>query len=176
MVWDPAWLAPGSAGPTGLWAAARATLAEDDPTVDVVVVVDRPHASLVWDAETLGSPRAAVHDGDVADLLRLLAVEDAHTWAGVLAGRYAVGTPASYLVARATRGLVHVALAGALRGSGLTEVDRDAWSGSACARLGLPADVLDDVLPDLVPAGEVATSDPACTGSAVRLQLQPPRT
>lgn len=109
-----------------------------------VVRVSGPGSVVLWDVETLGSPRAALlapdPRADPATGLAWVAEHEPHTWALVLDGRYAAGPVASYLVTRATRGLVHVT------------TDR-AWT----AVPGVP----DEALPDLVaPGAVVGRTDP----------------
>lgn len=109
------------------------------------VRVGGPPSLALWDTETLGSPRPVVLAPDPRALdpatgLAWVAEHEPHTWALVLDGRYAAGPVASYLVARATRGLHHV-------------TTDPAWA----ADLGVPP----EVLPDLVPAGtEIGRTDP----------------
>lgn len=155
LVWDVRALLDaldGGTRPQALWDAALAVLPEA-ATVDEVVVLDAPAGAVLWDAETLGAPRALAPGSDVAALLREVAAADPHTWAGVVDGRYAAGTLGSYLVARATRGLEHVALrTDGTDGTGGTE------------GTDLPVGVHADVLPERVAPGAVGRADPACVG------------
>jgi hypothetical protein len=106
--------------------------------------VTSPPSLVLWDTETLGSPRPALLAPDPratrpAQGLAWIAEHEPHTWALVLSGRYAAGPLASYVVARATGGLHHV-------------TTDPAWS----AVPGVPL----EALPDLVPTGsEVGTTD-----------------
>lgn len=143
----------GDLAPDRLWRSALGRLEAGGPSLRVT----GPRDSLVlWDTETLGSPRAALLGpdprADLATGLAWIAEHEPHTWALVLDERYAVGPLASYLLARATRGLLH-----------LTD-DADRCAARA-AELGLPP----DVLPALVPAGRtVGWTDPSvCGGSAL---------
>lgn len=147
----------GDLSPDRLWQAGLRALAPDATAVRVA----GPRDSLVlWDTETLGSPRPALLGPDprtdLATGLAWIAAHEPHTWALVLEERYAVGPLASYLLARATRGLLH-----------LTD-DPDRCSARA-DELGVP----EDVLPALVPAGRpVGRTDPAvCDGLAVPISL-----
>jgi glycerol kinase len=111
--------------------------------------------TLVWDRETLGSPRPALL-GRAGARLAWLAEHEPHTWALVEEGLYAIGTVDSYLVARMTRGTWHVTDLSHAAGTGLLDLDAGTWSGEACGLAGVPV----DALPELVPSwGEVATSD-----------------
>ncbi|VXB04245.1 hypothetical protein [Nocardioides sp. AX2bis] len=158
LVWDvDALLATldGATRPQALWDAALAALSAaggsaaggpGEPSgVTEVAVVDAPTGAVLWDAETLGVPRPLDPGGSLVSLLADVADTDPRTWAGVLEGRYAAGSLGSYLVARATRGLEHVGLAGAVPDLA-----------------ALPAGAPDDVLPEVLPPGPVGTTDPAC--------------
>lgn len=139
-----------------LWRDFLATVATDAAAVEVA----GPPSLVLWDSETLGAPRPAVLAPDPRALdpalgLGWVAEHEPHTWALVVAGRYAAGPVASYLVARATRGLVHV-------------TTDPAWSAARAAELGVPA----EVLPGLVGPGEVGTTDPRLVrGLSVPLRL-----
>jgi len=135
-----------------LWRAFLAAIPADADHV----VVDGPPSLVLWDVETLGSPRPPIlapdERADPATGLAWIAAHEPHTWALVLEGRYAAGPVASYLIARATRGLLHV-------------TTDPAWSSDRAAELGVP----DDVLPELVPPGPVGSADPRLVGRAVSL-------
>ncbi len=167
LVWDVRALldalggaADGTTRPQALWDAALAVPPGAPGAVSEVAVVDAPTGAVLWDAETLGAPRPLLVAGDVAALLAAVADDDPRTWAGVLEGRYSAGSLGSYLVARATRGLEHVALSAAV-----ARLPHD---------LPLPGAVRGEVLPEVVPPGPVGTTDPACcTGLRVPLLLLP---
>ena len=90
--------------------ATREVLREVDAADLVAIgITSDPDTILVWDRETLGSPRLAMV-GRAGARLAWLAEHEPHTWALVEEGRYAVGTVDSYLVARMTRGTWHVSL------------------------------------------------------------------
>lgn len=162
LVWDVGTLRAaldGATRPQALWDAALATLAAPPGPgpVTEVAVLDAPSGSVLWDAETLGAPRPLDLRSGVASLLAEVEGTDPRTWAGVLEGRYAVGSLGSYLLARATRGLEHVGLA-----------------GTAPDPTDLPDGVAQDVLPEVVAPGPVGTTDPACcAGLRVPLLLLP---
>jgi hypothetical protein len=139
----------GDPAPDRLWRTVLATLDAHDLADVPSVRVAGPPSLVLWDVETLGSPRAAVlppdERTDPTVGLAWLARHEPHTWALVLQERYAVGPLASYLLARATRGLLHL-------------TDDPAWSAARAGELGVP----DDVLPALVaPGASVGRTDPA---------------
>lgn len=170
-------------------AATREVLSGVDPAaLTALGVTARPGPVVLWDRETLGSPRPAIarHQaaaqaaaarlgpaGDArvlaltgrpldaespAAALAWLAVHEPHTWALVGSGRYAVGGLDSYLVARATRGTWHVTDPSHASSTQLLDLAGGAWSDELCELLDVPM----DALPDLVPSwGEVATTDPS---------------
>ena len=135
--------------------------APDDPRRPLVqVAISSPADSVaLWDAETLGSPRALALGVDPAAELAAVAAHEPHTWALVLTGRHLVGPLGSYLVARMTRGLEH----------GLP--DDGAWPG-----LVQSYDVPVDARPAVWGEGEVVgTTDPASfCGLELPVRLLPP--
>lgn len=137
-----------------LWQAFLASIPADAD----LVVVDGPASLVLWDVETLGSPRPVILAPDPrvdpATGLGWIAAHEPHTWALVVEGRYAAGPVASYLVARATRGLLQV-------------TTDPAWSSDRAAELGVP----DEALPELVPPGPVGPADPRLVGRVVSLVL-----
>lgn len=145
--------------PDDLWRATLAAVREvvdkvgADRPVRVAVTTD-PVATVLWDRETLGSPRRAVLAGAV-DTLARVATQEPHTWALVEEGRYAVGGLDSYLVARMTLGTWHVTDATHAAATGLLD-EEGAWSAAACRSAGVPV----YALPELVPTwGRVATTE-----------------
>ena len=121
-------------------AAAASAVADlaDPPTA---LALSCPLDSLaVWDEETLGAARPVALQVDVASGLAALRGEP-HTWAHLVTGRYVVGSAASYVAARLTRGVQHVAAPGWPRGR-------------------LPGDLPDHCLP-LPATGMVGATDPA---------------
>src|SRR5207247_7214145 len=121
---------------------------------ETVVLWDRetlgaPRRAIVWQdrrtASLCADLRADGHEPRVTELtgLRLdpyfsatkltwLATREPHTWAGVTAGRLAVGTVDSYLVARMTRGLHHVTDASNASRTLLYDIRTGAWSEELC--------------------------------------------
>ncbi len=152
-------------------------------------ITNQRETIVLWDRETLGSPRRAIvwqdrrsadicarlrdagHEERVSALtgLRLdpyfsatklmwLAEHEPHTWALVEAGRYAVGTVDSYLIARMTRGTWHVTDVSNASRTLLFDLEAGDWSQELCDLFGVPP----GALPDLVPNwGEIAVTDPS---------------
>jgi glycerol kinase len=153
-----------------------------------VGITNQRETVLLWDRETLGSPRRAIvwqdrrtaeicermaadgHEGRVTELtgLRLdpyfsgtklawLAEHEPHTWQLVEAGRYAIGTVDSYLVARMTRGTWHVTDVSNACRTLLFDLEAGDWSDELCDLFGVPR----EALPNLVPNwGELGTTEP----------------
>lgn len=110
-------------------------------------------ALVLWDRETLGSPRPAIDEGDrrgedgsFGGTLRWLAEHEPRTWELVLEGRYAAGPLDSYLAARMTRGTWHVTGTAAARRTRLLASSTGSWSPQLCATAGVPVEALPDVV------------------------------
>jgi glycerol kinase len=187
----PGWVehAPEEIWQATLEATRAALTSYDASTLRAVGITNQRETVLLWDRETLGSPRRAIvwqdrrtapicdrlreegHEARVTELtgLRLdpyfsgtkltwLRENEAHTWALVEEGRYAVGTVDSYLVARMTRGTWHVTDVSNASRTLLMDLSTGQWSEELCALFGVPR----DALPELVPNwGEIGTTDPA---------------
>ena len=82
---------------------------------------------MLWDRETLSSPRRAIV---------WQAEHEPHTWALVQSGRYAVGTVDSYLIARMTRGTWHVTDVSNASRKLLFDLEAGDWSDELCALFG----------------------------------------
>ncbi len=152
-----------------------------------VGITNQPETVLLWDRETLGSPRRAIgwqdrrtahicqrmkadHEARVTELtgLRLdpcfsatklvwIQEHEPHTWALVEDGRYAIGTVDSYLVARMTRGTWHLTDVSNARRTLLFDLEQGGWSAELCDLFGVPM----DALPEIVTSwGRLATTDP----------------
>ena len=80
-----------------------------------------------------------------------------HVWAGVESGRTAVGTVDSYLIARLTRGLLHVTDASNASRTLLYNLSTGEWDSELCEIFGVPMDALPEIVPSY---GEIGTSDP----------------
>ena len=92
-----------------------------------------------------------------ATKLAWLAANDRHVWAGVQAGRVAVGTVDSYLVARMTRGVHHVTDPSNASRTLLFDLRAGAWSDELCELFGVPVDALPEVVPSY---GVIGRTDP----------------
>ncbi|WP_148614648.1 FGGY family carbohydrate kinase [Nocardioides rubriscoriae] len=177
--------------PDELWratlGAVREAVAQVDATTLQGVGLTTQRATVVlWDRETLGSPRPAIAGADrrttqvcarlsshrervtalsglplapgfAGPALRWVAEHEPRTWALVGAGRYAVGTVESYLVARMTRGLEHLTDVANASSTLLLDLAAGDWSDELCAVLDVPR----DALPELVASwGTLAHTDP----------------
>jgi glycerol kinase len=181
--------------PEEIWQATvestRACLAAwggDAATLAGIGITNQRETVLLWDRETLGSPRRAIvwqdrrtadicerlksagHEERVTELtgLRLdpyfsgtklawLAEHEPHTWALVEAGRYAVGTVDSYLVARMSRGTWHLTDVSNASRTLLFDLEKGAWSEELCTLFGVPREALPDVVDNW---GDLARTDP----------------
>lgn len=163
---SPGWV---EHAPEEVWratlAAAREVLGQvDRNAVRGLGVTGQRGTVVLWDRDTLGSPRPAIAGADrrtgtasPADRLAWLAEHEPHTWALVEADRYAVGTLDSYLVARMTRGLEHLTDVANAADTGLLDLATGDWDDGRCADAGVPR----DALPELVPTwGDLATTEP----------------
>ncbi|WP_125569628.1 FGGY family carbohydrate kinase [Nocardioides baekrokdamisoli] len=156
--------------------ACRAALKGiDRSSLAGIGITNQRETIVLWDRETLGSPRRAIvwqdrrtaaycaenkaHEARVSEItgLRLdpyfsatklawLRENEPHTWALVESGRYAVGTVDSYLIARMTRGTWHVTDASNASRTLLFDLHTGAWSPELCDLFGVPADALPDVV------------------------------
>ncbi len=187
----PGWVehAPEEIWQATLHAVRAATEQVDRSELTGIGITNQRETILLWDRETLGSPRRAIvwqdrrtadictrmrgegHEERITELtglrldpyfsgtkLRWLAEEEPRTWELVEAGRYAVGTVESYLVARMTRGTWHVTDVSNACRTLLFDLAAGEWSEELCRLFGVPP----DALPELVPNwGEIATTDPA---------------
>jgi glycerol kinase len=147
---------------------------------ETVVLWDREtlgsaRPAIVWQDRRTGRMceqlRAAGHEPRVRELtgLRLdpyfsatklawIAANDPRTWAGVVAGRVAVGTVDSYLVARMTRGMHHVTDPSNASRTLLFDLRTGAWSPELCELFGVPVEALPQVVPSY---GVVGRTDPS---------------
>ena len=69
-----------------------------------------------------------------------------HVWAQVESGRVAIGTVDSYLIARLTRGLLHVTDASNASRTLLYDLASGEWSDDLCALFGVPRTALPEVV------------------------------
>ena len=94
-----------------------------------------------------------------ATKLAWIATNEPHIWAGVAAGRTAIGTVDSYLIARMSRGLHHVTDASNASRTLLFDIHEGAWSADLCALFAVPIDALPTVVASY---GDLAHTDPTC--------------
>jgi glycerol kinase len=134
-----------------------------------------PRRAIVWQdrrtTEICERLRTAGHGDRVTELtgLRLdpyftatkltwLAEHDPTTWAGVTAGRVAVGTVDSYLIARLTAGRVHATDPSNASRTLLFDIQSGRWSPELCALFGVPEAALPEVRQS---SGDFGRTDPA---------------
>ncbi|MCF2531253.1 glycerol kinase GlpK [Yinghuangia soli] len=133
-----------------------------------------PRRAIVWQdrrsAAICARLAEAGHEPRVAELtgLRLdpyftatklawLAEHDKRVWREVEAGRVALGTVDSYLIARLTSGGSHVTDASNASRTLLFDITAGQWSAELCELFGVPMDALPRVVPSY---GPVARTDP----------------
>jgi glycerol kinase len=175
--------------PHEIWAATlsavRAALEALGPDGDrptALGITNQRETVVLWDRETLGSPRRAIvwqdrRTAGLCDQLRadgrepriasltglrldpyFSATKLAWIAAQVESGRVAVGTVDSYLVARLTRGLHHVTDASNASRTLLYDIHAGAWSPELCAIFHVPMDALPEVVPSY---GVIGRTDPS---------------
>jgi glycerol kinase len=157
-----------------------------------VSITDQRETIVLWDRETLVSPRLAIvwqdrrtagycdqlkadgHEARVSELtgLRLdpyfsgtklawISKQEPDVWAGVTAGRTAIGTVDSYLIARMTAGRVHVTDGSNASRTLLFDITKGEWSQELCDLFGVPMEALPTVVAS---SGVCGTTDPAAFG------------
>lgn len=126
-----------------------------------VGITNRPDTTVLWDRETLGSPRRALTGPDrrAGTTLAWLAEHEPRTWQLVEQGRYAVGTLDSFLISRMTRGTWHVT--DVANASTSLLFDDGGWSEPLCAEFGVPPDALPEVVPSW---GIIGATEPRSFG------------
>jgi len=92
-----------------------------------------------------------------ATKLTWIAENEPNIWSQVVAGRTAIGTVDSYLIARLTRGLHHVTDASNASRTLLYDLHTGAWSMQLCELFGVPIDALPEIVPSY---GVIGNSDP----------------
>ncbi|GAA1961657.1 glycerol kinase GlpK [Nocardioides panacihumi] len=177
---QPGWV---EHSPEEIWAATLAAthqaVASYDGPLTALGITNQRETVLLWDRETLGSPRRAIvwqdrrttaicdrlreagHEPRVTEVtgLRLdpyfsatklawIAEHEPHTWSLVQAGRYAIGTVESYLVARMTRGVWHVTDVSNACRTLLLDLAAGDWSDEMCGLFGVPRDALPELVPN----------------------------
>jgi glycerol kinase len=133
-----------------------------------------PRRAIVWQdrrtAALCEALREAGHEPVVAERtgLRLdpyfsatklawIRANEPHVWSSVDAGRTAIGTVDSYLIARMSRGLFHVTDATNASRTLLYDLHTGAWSPELCDLFGVPVDALPEVVASY---GRLARTDP----------------
>ncbi|MDX6216191.1 MAG: glycerol kinase [Frankiales bacterium] len=158
----------------------------DGHQVTALGITVQRETACFWDRTTLQSPRRAIvwqdrrtshlcdhmreHEPRIAELtgLRLdpyftatklawVRRHDRRTWEGVAAGRTAVGTVDSYVVARLTGGRRHVTDASNASRTLLYDLRQGQWSDELCELFDVPLAALPEVVPSW---GEVGRTDP----------------
>lgn len=150
-------LAPGE-----LWAAALELLAQVGGSPSGLALSAEPGAVVLWDRDTLGSPRPAlVAPGGTVEALAWVARHEQHTWRLVEEDTYALGALDSYLLARLTRGTYHLTDPSQAAHTGLLDDGGTAWSEERCRAAGVPV----DALPELTGSwGRLAATEPGASG------------
>ena len=145
-------------------------LTQVDPAeLRAVGITNQRETILLWDRETLGSPRRAIvwqdrrtadicerlrsigHEGRVTELTglrldpyfsgtKLMWLAEHEPQGARGGGRYAVGTVDSYLVARMTRGTWHVTDVSNASRTLLMDLSTGEWSDELCSLFGVPRD------------------------------------
>jgi glycerol kinase len=160
-----------------------------DEAPTAVGITNQRETVVLWDRETLGSPRNAIVWQDrrtaaLADELRAAGYEDGirlrtglrldpyfsgtklawlarnepHTWAQVKSGRVAIGTVDSYVIARMTRGVLHVTDASNASRTLLLDIRTGQWDSGLAALFDVPMDALAEVVPSY---GVVGRTEPS---------------
>ena len=167
--------------------AACATALENQ-VVTAVGITNQRETAVLWDRQSLTAPRKAIvwqdrrtahlcdhmreHEPRIAELtgLRLdpyftatklawLRRHERSTWEGVTAGRTAVGTVDSYVIARLTGGAKHVTDATNASRTLLYDLHEGGWSEELLELFAVPRSALPEIVPSF---GEVGRTDPAC--------------
>ncbi len=187
---QPGWV---EHNPHDIW---RATLTAVQQALDgtteaptAIGITNQRETVVLWDRETLGSPRNAIvwQDRRTAALademreagyepgialhtgLRLdpyfsgtklawLARNEPHVWAQVRSGRVAVGTVDSYVIARMTRGVLHVTDASNASRTLLLDIRTGQWDSGLAALFDVPLDALAEIVPSY---GVVGRTEPS---------------
>jgi len=160
-----------------LEACREALRGHDTADLAGIGLTNQRETVVLWDRETLGSPRRAIvwqdrrtasYCTEMADSqdrvreltglridpyfsatkLAWLREHEPHTWALVESGRYAVGTVDSYLIARMTRGTWHVTDVSNASRTLLFDLAAGEWSSELCDLFGVPRDALPEVVPN----------------------------
>jgi glycerol kinase len=90
--------------------------------------------------------------------LHWIAKHDPHLWRLVVDGRVLIGTVDSYLIARMTRGLLHVTDATNASRTLLYDLNEGTWSDELCELFSVPRHALPEIVPSY---GVIGNTDPA---------------
>ncbi len=167
-------------------AATRTAIADRAADVTAIGLTNQRETVAFWDRETLGAARRAIVWQDrrtavlcdamrsdeprISELtgLRLdpyfsatklawVREHDEHTWANVGAGRVALGTIDSYLIARMTRGVSHITDVTNASRTLLTDLKTGQWNDELLHMFEIPRDALPEITSSY---GELAHTDP----------------
>ena len=179
--------------PSDIWAATldavKQAISTSTETPTAIGITNQRETVVLWDRETLGSPRNAIvwqdrRTAGLADELRdaghepgislrtglrldpyfsgtklaWIARNEPHVWAQVKAGRVAVGTVDSYVIARMTRGVLHVTDASNASRTLLLDIRTGQWDSGLAALFDVPLDALAEIVPSY---GVVGRTDPS---------------
>ena len=177
--------------PEQIWQATLAAgklALENAPNIEAIGITNQRETVVLWDRETLTSPRRAIVWQDrrtsaIVDTLKASGVEETirektglgldpyfsstklvwiqqnepKIWDGVAAGRYAVGTVDSYLVARLTDGASHITDASNASRTQLCNIHNASWDLELLELFGVPIEALPTIVPN---SGPLAECDP----------------
>jgi glycerol kinase len=163
---QPGWV---EHAPEEIWQATLEATREVLTKVDAaelraVGITNQRETVLLWDRETLGSPRRAIvwqdrRTADICQRLRDEGHEDRVTeLTGLRLDPYFSGTKLTWLAENEPRtwGLVEEGRYAV--GTVDSYLERGEWSDELCALLGVPRDALPEVVPSW---GEIGTTDPS---------------
>ena len=182
---EPGWV---EHDPNEIWsavlaAATRALGGIDKSKIAGVGITNQRETLVLWDRETLGTPRRAIvwQDRRTSDICERLADVDVsntglrmdpyftgtkalwiaenepRTWRYVQDGRVALGTIDSYLIARMSRGLDHVTDASNASRTLMYDLSTGDWDDRLLAQFQVPKDALPTITSSW---GELAHTDP----------------
>lgn len=166
-------------------AACRAALSASGERPSCLGLTNQRETAVLWDRRTLAAPHRAIvwQDRRTAGLcarmcereelvaevtgLRLdpyftatklawLAEHEPEVWAGVRAGRTAVGTVDSYLIARLTGGERHVTDPSNASRTLLYGLAEGGWDARMCELFGVPVEALPEIVPNYGPLGRTS--------------------
>ncbi|MEV0584708.1 glycerol kinase [Nonomuraea sp. NPDC050310] len=166
-------------------AACRTALEAYGERPECLGLTNQRETAVLWDRRSLAAPRRAIvwqdrRTAEVCDRLReheplvsevtglrldpyftgtklaWLAEHEPEVWAGVRAGRTAIGTVDSYLIARLTAGARHVTDPSNASRTLLYGLASGTWDERMCELFGVPASALPEIVPNHGPVGRTA--------------------